>query len=56
MGRLSKEAVDMLATEIIRRQLWATKEETAEFLKTETGQRIHALIEIERKRLRREAQ
>lgn len=53
MGRISKDAAAQLAASICREKLWATPEETAEWLKTETGQRIAALIEKERKAQRR---
>lgn len=54
VGRINKEAVDQLVACIIRNQLWATPEETAEWLKTEDGQRIAALIEKERKARRKQ--
>lgn len=50
MRTLNKEQADPLVAAICRGQLWATPEETAAWLKTETGQRIAALIERERKR------
>lgn len=50
MRTLNKEQADPLVAAICRSQLWATPEETAAWLKTETGQRIAALIERERKR------
>ena len=53
VGRIDKEALDQLVAYIIRNQLWATPEETAEWLKTETGQRIAALIEKEREERRK---
>ena len=46
---IEKEAAELLVAAICRGQLWATPEETAAWLKTETGQRIAALIERERK-------
>lgn len=49
MRTLNKEQTDPLVAAICRGQLWATPEETAAWLKTETGQRIAALIERERK-------
>lgn len=49
MRTLNKEQADPLVVAICRGQLWATPEETAAWLKTETGQRIAALIERERK-------
>lgn len=49
MAELDKCAADRLRATIERGQLWATPEETAEWLKTETGQRIAALIEKNRK-------
>ena len=48
MRTLNKEQADPLVAAICRGQLWATPEETAAWLKTETGQRIAALIERER--------
>lgn len=51
-GRINKEAADMLAAAICRERLWGTEAETAEWLKTESGQRIAALIEKERDRIR----
>lgn len=48
MGRIDNEAAAMLVAGICRGGLWATPEETAEWLKTEGGQRIAALIEKER--------
>lgn len=50
MGRINKDAADQLAACICRQKLWATPEETAAWLKTETGQRIAALIEKERRK------
>lgn len=47
-GRINKEATDQLVAAICRGQLWATPEETAEWLKTERGQQIASLIERER--------
>lgn len=52
MGRINKEATTLLVAAICRGQLWATQEETAEWLKTDTGQRIAALIEKERRKHR----
>lgn len=49
MGRIDNDAAALLVAGICREKLWATPEETAEWLKTETGQRIAALIEKERK-------
>lgn len=48
-GRINKEAVAQLVACIYRNQLWGNPEETAEWLKTEEGQRIAALIEKERR-------
>lgn len=48
-GTLNKGAAEQLRASIERGQLWATPEQTAEWLKTETGQRIAALIEKYRK-------
>lgn len=50
MGRTNEEATAILVAAICRGRLWATEEETAEWLKTEIGQRIAALIQIERER------
>ena len=50
MGRIDKDAAALLVAGICREKLWATTEETAEWLKTETGQRIAALIEKERRK------
>ena len=49
MGRIHKDAAAQLVASICREKLWATPEETAKWLKTETGQRIADLIEKERK-------
>lgn len=49
MDRTEKAALDQLVAYIYREKLWATPEETAEWLKTETGQRIAVLIEKERR-------
>lgn len=51
-GPINKEAADMLAAAICRGRLWGTEAETAEWLKTESGQGIAALIEKERDRIR----
>ncbi len=51
-GIIDKYAASRLVSVIRRKKLWATPEETAEWLKTETGQRIAALIEIERQKYR----
>lgn len=53
MRTITKEQADPLVAAICRCRLWATPEETEAWLKTETGQRIAALIEIERQRLNR---
>lgn len=50
MGTLNREQADSLVAAICRGQLWATPEETAAWLKTETGRRIAALIDRERKK------
>lgn len=50
MATMEKAAVEQLAAEICRRKLWTTPEETAAWLKTETGQRIAALIDKQRKK------
>lgn len=49
MGRIDKEAAAVLVAGICRGGLWANPEETDEWLKTEGGQRIAALIEKERR-------
>lgn len=49
MGRIDKEIAAPLVASICREKLWATPEETAAWLKTETGQRIAAMIEKERR-------
>lgn len=49
-GRIIPAAATSMAATIYRAKLWATPEETAEWLKTETGQRIAALIEKERRK------
>ena len=49
MGRINKDAAAQLVAGICREKLWATPEETAAWLKTETGQRIAAMIEKERR-------
>lgn len=40
MGRIKKDAATLLVAAICREKLWATPEETEEWLKTETGQEI----------------
>ena len=50
VGRINRDAASMLVASICRGKLWATPEETAEWLKTETGQRIASLIEKERRK------
>ena len=52
-GRINKDAAAQLVACIVRNQLWAEPQDTAEWLKTETGQRIAALIERERKERRK---
>lgn len=42
---INKTAATQLARCILRNKLWATDEETTEWLKTETGQRIASMIE-----------
>lgn len=49
MGHINKDAAAQLVASICREKLWATPEETAAWLKTETGQRIAAMIEKERR-------
>ena len=49
MGRINKDAAAQLVASICREKLWATPEEIAAWLKTETGQRIAVLIEKERR-------
>lgn len=46
---IDKTAAMLLRNCILRNKLYATDEETAEWLKTETGQRIAALINERRK-------
>lgn len=48
--RLSKVAVDALARCIIQNHLYGTREETDEWLKTETGARLQELINTMRNR------
>lgn len=50
MDRIQKDAAAQLVASICREKLWATPEETAEWLKTETGQRIATIIEKERRK------
>ena len=50
MGRIDNDAAALLVAGICREKLWATPEETEEWIKTETGQRIAALIEKERRK------
>lgn len=45
---ISREMLGQMAAFLARHECWATAEETAEWLKTEQGQRIHALIEARR--------
>lgn len=45
MAELDKGAADQLWAAIERGRLWATPEETAKWLETESGQRIAAMIE-----------
>lgn len=49
MPPMDRDAVAPLRAAITRNHLWATPAETAEWLKTETGQRIAVLIEAYRK-------
>ncbi len=51
---MPKSVVNQLADCILRYHLWATPEETAEWLKTERGQLIAALIRKEEERIRKE--
>lgn len=53
-GRINKGAAAQLVAGICRGKLWATPEETAAWLKTETGQCIAALIEREREERRKQ--
>lgn len=48
---IDKTAAMLLRNCILRNKLYATDEETAEWLKTETGQRCAALIKKYRKEL-----
>ena len=52
MGRVNSEAAALLVAGICRGKFWASPEETERWLKTETGQRIAALIEKERRKLK----
>lgn len=52
-GRINKDAAAQLVVCIVRNQLWAESQDTAEWIKTETGQRIAALIEREREERRK---
>lgn len=52
-GRINEDAAAQLVAGICREKLWATPEETAAWLKTETGQHIAALIEMEREERRK---
>lgn len=52
-GRINKDAAAQLVACIVRNQLWAESQDTAEWIKTETGQRIAALIEREREERRK---
>lgn len=47
--KLHPEAMDQLCSCIMQKHLWTTPEETAEWLKTDTGKRIAAMIEKLRK-------
>ena len=53
--KLTQEAVDQLCSCIIQKHLWATPEETAEWLKTDTGKRMQASIDKLRKERRKTA-
>ena len=53
-GRINKGAAAQLVAGICREKLWATPEETAAWLKTETGQRITTLIEKKREERRKQ--
>ena len=48
-----EEAMNMLIVYMARNKCWATPEETEEWLKTETGKQIKALIDIERQKDKR---
>lgn len=50
MGTLNRVQAAQIVAEICRGKRWATPEETAAWLKTETGRRIAALIEREREK------
>ena len=54
MGRVNSEAAALLVAGICRGKFWASPEETERWLKTETGQRIAALIEKERRKHKNE--
>lgn len=47
-GRINKDAAAQLVACIVRNQLWAESQDTAEWLKTECGQHIAELIQKER--------
>lgn len=49
-GRINQEAGSILVAAICRGRLWATPEETAAWLQTETGKRIASLIDQERRK------
>lgn len=49
-GKVNNEAAAILTAGIRRGRRWATPEETAAWLQTETGKRIAALIDQERRK------
>lgn len=49
-GKVNSEASSILVAGVCRGRLWATPEETAAWLETDTGKRIAALIDQERRK------
>lgn len=49
-GKVNSEASSILVAAICRGKFWATTEETAAWLETDTGKRIAALIDQERRK------
>lgn len=49
-GKVNNEAAAILVAGIRRGRLWATLEETAAWLETDTGKRIASLIDQERRK------
>lgn len=50
VGRINRDAASMLVASICRGKLWATPEETEAWKKTESGKRICAMIEEDRRK------